>query len=90
MGLPCTRGGRLIRTLDRSTIACHNEGMDTNQNFIVIPDSGDIAKAAGTSWGPFTLDEARAWVRRSGHGYIVRPEDERAQNPRIYNYVDPE
>jgi hypothetical protein len=64
--------------------------MGAEQQFIIIPASDDIAKTAGTSWGPFTLAEARAWVRRSGHGYIVRPEDERAQNPRIYNYVDPE
>jgi hypothetical protein len=64
--------------------------MPPEPQFIIIPAEGDIAKTGGTSWGPFSLEEARAWVRRSGHGYIVRPEDERAQNPRIYNYVDPE
>ncbi len=67
-----------------------NSRFSREEQFIIIPGSDDIAKAAGTSWGPFTLEEARAWVNRSGHGYIVRPEDERAQNPPIYNYVNPE
>ena len=55
---------------------------------IVIPREGDISRAAGVSWGPFPLKEARAKAREVG-GYVVKAEDENAPNPLIYNYVDP-
>jgi len=58
--------------------------------FIVLPESRETRRN-GITWGPFTLAEARGFVhRRGGDGFIVFPEDEHHENPRIWNYVDPD
>lgn len=43
----------------------------------------------GISWGPFELDEARAFARKTSNRAVVLCGDEDEANPRIWDYVDP-